>query len=103
MCVCVFFSARSGVSNLRRATSPQHVAAAWRRFYPALSSARVPLLVMTNEREARWARRLRALLPQAVLGRELREVREMHAALHDNCACACPYVPVWSPPRRHRA
>ena len=61
-----------GVTNLRRATSPQHVAAAWRHFHPDLASRpQAPLVVMTNELEPRYFRRLRALVPSAIFGNEL--------------------------------
>lgn len=72
-----------GVSNLRRATSPQHVAAAWRRFYPE-HAPRAPLLVMTNELEPRYFKRLRALVPTVILARDMPEIRRMQSDMRDN-------------------
>lgn len=73
-----------GVTNVRRATSPQHIAATYRRFYPALARSGAPLLVMTNELEPRYFRRLRAVLPNAILARELEDMRRMQDEYHDN-------------------
>ena len=73
-----------GVSSVRRATSPVYVAAAWRRHYPALAASSAPLLVMTNEKEPRYAKRLQSLVSSARFAHDLGEVRSMHAEMHDN-------------------